>query len=230
MPKRKYSRRTSKPARRVRRRLFKKRRGRNAVPRVLRSLVENKVHDTNGSDTDLGTNGHAMYLNANVAEGDGATNREGRKVTFTSCQYRAIVETTGTADPDPADRFIRFLVFIDKTPVQETMSLSDLISTTNPTIAFRTWNESFRYKMIKDFTVHLPTHRSLVPSTDIESNVIGSRTVDFSIPLKMHTEWISATGGTDQISKNSLVVLAVSNKATSDVKLTWNSRMKFVDL
>lgn len=230
MPKRKYSRSNRSSSRRVRRRLFKKKKGRSAVPRILRSLVETKVHDTSGTDADLGSNGHAMYLNANVAQGDGITQREGRKVTFTNMKFRAIMSTTGTADPDPQDRFVRFLVFIDKTPVQEIVSVSDLISTTNPTISFRTWNESFRYKMLKDVTYQLPVKRDLIPSTDIESNVVGSKRVSFNIPLKMHSEWISTTGGTDQISKNSLVVLAISNLATSDTKLTWNSRMTYVDL
>jgi hypothetical protein len=84
--------------------------------------------------------------------------------------------------------------------------------------------------MLKDVTYRLPMKRSLTPSTDIESNICGSKRISFDIPLKMHTEWLSTTGGTDQISKNSIVVMAISNLATSQVQLDWISRMQYVDL
>ena len=234
MPKRPgFSRSTTRAAKRRRinvKRYKRRRRGCNAVPKVLRSLVEKKVYASSGSDGDVGTNGHFMYLNAGVAQGDNLDERDGRKVTFTKMQFRGTLSTTGSASTDPQDRFVRFLVFIDKTPVQEAATVTELIGTSNPHMSFRTWNESFRYKMLKDVTYRLPMKRDLIPSTDIESNVCGSKRISFDIPLKMHTEWLSTTGGTDQISKNSLVVMAISNLATSNVQLDWISRMQYVDL
>lgn len=230
MPKRKSYARPSRPFKR--RRLFRKktRRGRNAVPRVLRSLVEKKVYGTSGTDADVGSNGHFMYLNAPIAQGDQVTQREGRKITITNLKFRAMLQSDLTANTINQDRYVRFIVFIDKTPNQETMTVGDLLNSTGtPITSFRTWNESFRYKVLKDVTVHLPLRRVLT-SLDVESNTSGSKLVKFNIPMKMGCEWLSTTGGTDQITRNSIGVLAISNQATSRVEMDWVSRVTFLDM
>lgn len=234
MPKRKMSdfyrstkrrRTTYKRQMRARKRM---RRGKNAVPRVLRSLVEKKVYSGTVSDADVGNNGHFMYLNAMIPQGDGIAEREGRKVTCTKVQFRAEFYPDGTA-AYTKDRWIRVLLFIDKTPNQETMALSDIIDPTHPHISFRTWNESFRYKLLKDKLVHLPAERVL-SSIDVTSSFTRSRIVDFSIPLRLPTEWLSTTGGTAQITRNSLCACIVSDNSVADVSMKGVYRVQFVDL
>ena len=235
MPKRKltdyYSarkrRRTNKYKRTVAKRK-RMRRGRNAVPRVLRSLVETKVYSGSVSDADVGNNGHFMYLNALIAQGDALNEREGRKITCTKVQFRAELYPASVSIFNK-DRWVRFLLFIDKTPNQETMSLSDIIDVTHPHISFRTWNESFRYKLLTDKLVKLPCKRQL-NSLDVENTVVGSQVVEFSLPMRMQSEWLSTTGGTDQITRNSLVMAIVSDNSTSYVSMKGVYRVQFVDL
>lgn len=231
MPKRKMS--TSFTSRKRRRtsyqpRRLKFKRGRNAVPRVLRSLVEKKVYSTSGTDSDLGSNGLFLYLNAGVAQGDGLADRDGRKCTFTKCQFRGEIYPDGPGIYN-RDKFVRILIFIDKTPNQEAVSLDDIIDPTHPHMSFRTWNESFRYKLLVDKRVKIDARR-LLSSVDINSTTAESKVVEFSVPLKMQSEWLSTSGGTTQMTKNSLVACVVSNETTSDLAFNWISRMQFVDL
>lgn len=205
------------------------RRGKNAVPRILRGLVEKKLWAATGTDADVGDNGHFMYLNNGLPQGDGLQARDGRKVTFTKLQFRALLQPDGS-NVAYRDQYIRFFVVLDKTPNLEALTLADIVGTTDPILEFRTWNESFRYKVLGEKLIKLNARRLLIPSTDIQSTSYGSQIVDFSIPLNMTTEWLSSTGGTDQCTRNSVCVIAVANDVVSNISMQWYSRMQFVDL
>ena len=214
-----------KKQRRFKRRL---RRGKNAVPRVLRSLVETKVYSQTVSDADISSSGHFMYLNALIDQGDTLAERDGRKITCTKAQLRMELYPNGVST-FLTDRFVRIVIFIDKTPNQESMALTDLIDPTYPTMSFRTWNESFRYKVLSDKRVRLPVQRQY-DSLDVPKNSCGSQIVEYSIPLNMNTEWIGDTGGIGNITKNSLVALVVSDNSTAYVAMKGLVRVHFVDL
>lgn len=205
------------------------------MPRMLRSLVERKVYGQTATTGDIvsNTTSQWFYLNTNIGQGDGIGAREGRTVTITKLQLRGRFSNNGTST-SATPRHLRLLLLIDKVPSQANPSITEIISASEPqTFGFRAWNESFRYKVLKDkkFTINL--QRDLVPSTDAVSALTYNRDFSFSIPMKLRTEWASTTGSVDnsQMTKNSLLFVVFSDfAANSHVKMQYTSRVQYVDL
>lgn len=214
--------------RKIRRVTRRKRKvGKNVVPRALRRLVENKVHDFGASITTLGT-GFQLHNLTNISAGDDITQREGRKVTATSLNVTLHLKgRAASAFSTPVS--VRWAVFVDKTPNQEAPIQSDLFNTTYPPVGPRQWNESFRYRMLKTGLLKVAPCAVNLDSIDAVKAEWPERLVQFTKAINLPIEWTTTTGSEATMSRNAIYFCCFASGASpydGDVI----SRMKFVDL
>lgn len=231
MPKRYRQTRIPFRKRKLRRTSYRKRRvGKRAIPRVLRSLVERKVHDTTAHDQAIGTAGSFFVLN-DVSAGDDVTDREGRKITCTSVKCKLFFHSDGTSSLAPHRGVWRVVLFIDKTPNLEAMSAGDLFLNTTPhnVEGFRIWNESFRYKVLSDKLVRTQDH-ALIDSANLKQFWVKDTQAYASKSMKMGTEFSSTTGSSTTITKNALYLWVCPIENSNDTYVDVNARMIFLDM
>lgn len=231
MPKRQ---RQSKLGFRSRKRRFlgkKKRKGRNAIPRVLRALVERKHHDHTINDQAVTSAGAAYWL-SDLAQGDLCTDREGKKITATSLKINMMWHSDNTALTAPHIGLWRVMVVVDKTPNGEALLVGDLVTGTSPTnvIGFRNWDDNRRYKVLSDKRVRVTDHATIT-AADVQQYYVDTKMSTYSKALNLPIEW--TTGGSALIgatTRNHLYLVVIPAETNNDTYFSYRSRLTFVDM
>ena len=178
-----------------------------------------------GSEADPAT---ALSLTA-TAQGDGESNRDGRKVRLVSVHMRGHIQFEAVADGTAAE-YVRILVVHDKQTNGAQFNAEDVLKDpTNAdldTDAFRNLQYTQRFTVMKDFWV-----RSGNRTYAFDSNTPAGAAVPFKVNINLGNMPVTYTGSTaaiGSIADNSIHVMAICNEGSSNATLKYLSRCRFV--
>ena len=194
-----------------------------------RSGVENKFLDT-ANTSGIIPNGSLFMPSLNVIpQGDGESNRDGRKVTVKSVHYH--LTATSLLASTVTSR-VRVMVILDKQCNGAVISPGLILQTTQIN-SFRSMENIERFTILSDRIVDLPVSAvgSFDPATGITNQLVPtSKRVSFSkscnIPVNFDNT--ATTGVIATIRSNNLCILAFSE--AQNVTLGGYARIRFTDL
>lgn len=182
------------------------------------AIVANSVA---GSEVDPGT---TNCLNA-VAQGDGPTNRDGRKYHVLSIHIRGFINFVDQTAPYTADH-VRILLVLDKQTNAAQLNAEDvLVSSTPATTAFRNLEFSERFRVLRDMTLKKPDVGSGTLTNTWRATKPFKMNVNFKQPLPVTCS--GTTGNVTAINDHSLHLIAISFNGSSN-ELNYQSRCRFV--
>ena len=168
-----------------------------------------------------------------IAQGDGESNRDGRKCTVTSCFITGVIEVAKQADQTDGD--IGGTVFIALVQDRQTngalLNSEDVFS--NPgaldhlaTSPLRNMQYTNRFKVLARKLIQLPQAEMTYDGTNIEQG-------GFHVPFMLSWRGVMPmqfTGTTSDISNsqtNSLHVIAYCSDTTQVPQMSYNCRVRF---
>ena len=205
--------------------------------------IETKFYDTFLLDRNLtkptdGSGGEcdqsATVGPTTIAQGDGESNRDGRKCVVKSCYVTGIIEVPKQADQIASD--IGGTVFVAL--VQDTQTNGALLNSedvfTNPggldhlaTSPLRNMQYTNRFKVLARKLIQLPQAELVYDGTNIEQG-------GFHVPFMLSWRGVMPmlfTGTTSDISNsvtNSLHIVAYCSDTTQAPAMSYNCRVRFV--
>lgn len=179
------------------------------MAKYVKSLVnvEKKYFDTSES-TAVSTTATLTHLTA-VAQGDGATSRDGNTFRCKSLQMRDVFSINGAATVSN----IRYIVFIWKDDTAPTVA--DILDDSDYTSLLNIETSS-KYRILRDYSYSID-----------QSGDKGSIMRNGYIPLNLVVKFDNTTGA--DYMNNSIWALAVSSEATNTVARSSKYRIRFVD-
>lgn len=172
------------------------------------------------------TGGVALQTLCNIAEGNGLSERNGRRVTIKSIQIK------GTAEKkvgNPHDNMMLCLV-LDR-QCNKANATYDSVYEASDYFAFPNVSNQKRFKILKNWYIDINAHSSVELST---VSVPDPEAVSFECYLKNLNIEINyddslSTGVVSTITSNNLFLMGVSsNSSTSEIKL--NCRLRYTDI
>ncbi len=179
-----------------------------------------------GGELDDGT---ALAVSA-VAQGDGESNRDGRKMEILSVHIKGLlrlIQQEAVGNPT-ANAVIRLILVLDKQTNGAQLNAEDVVTVTTVDVnAWRNLQNSQRFRILKDERFNLQT---LVMTT---FQVNDFSTCQQETPFEFHVVFkkpivVNHTGTTAvvaSIADNSIHLIGVSSNATSQI--TYVSRVRF---
>lgn len=179
------------------------------------------VNTVTGSEIDPGT---TNCLNA-VAQGDGPTNRDGRKYHVLSVHVRGYINFVDETAPYTSDH-CRILLVLDKQTNAAQLNAEDvLVSSTPATGAFRNLEFSERFRVLREFTVQKPSVGSGTTTNTWRATKPFKINYVFKRPLPVTCS--GTTGNVTAINDHSIHLIAISFNGTSN-EINYQSRCRFV--
>lgn len=184
------------------------------------------VATTAGAEADPAAN--ASCLNA-VAQGDGESNRDGRKIVLKSIQLRGHITQTTTseqADINPS-RVVRLLLVLDQQTNGVQLNSEDVVtSSTNVEHAYYNLQHSGRFRILYDKTFVQPV--SAAGTDNANTNSVGFDTKIFKVykSLNIPVTFDGTTEDIANITDNSLHVICFASQTGG--YLEYESRLRFV--
>lgn len=168
-------------------------------------------------------------LNA-MAQGDGAQNREGRKIKINAVHLQGHVlfadQDISTPGTNP---YVRIFLVLDTQTNATQMNSEDLLQDPSDAdldaCAFRNLEYSGRFRVLKEVYVKKPMAPSVWDGT---SSLVAGTLTPFEMHVKCNivTHFVSSTPSVADISDNSLHVIAVGTNGIS-ATLRYISRVRF---
>lgn len=203
--------------------------------------VENKYFDTEYANqpilaTVVGSESSpATYKSLNsISQGDGETQRDGKKVRLTSMYIRGMVFVADQNDLAIGSKgtTVRLLVVQDRQTNGDQLNAEDVLKdpTSTYTDAFAHINLKYskRFKILHDQTVDLFPPTLSYDGTNMEAGGMNS---SFQIYKKLNIDVnYSGTGGTvSDIVDNSIQIIAIGTQVYGGaLALSYNARVRFV--
>ncbi len=168
---------------------------------------------------------------SSIAQGDGESQRDGRKVELLSVHIKgiAILACTETVTTPTDTAIIRLILFLDKQTNGAQANAEDVVTaTTDDVNAWRNLQNSQRFRILKDIRMQLDV-----------TNMTQSGANDFSnagqkVPFEMHVVFkkpivVNHTGTTavvTSIADNSIHLIGASTSSAL-VTISYTSRVRF---
>ncbi len=174
--------------------------------------------------------GTALSLSA-VAQGDGESNRDGRRMEMLSVHLKGFVTLNCVeTNASPTDsEVVRLILVLDKQTNGAQLNAEDVVTVTTFDVnAWRNLQNSQRFRILKDHIINL----QITTATQEAVNDYSSGGMKF--PFEMHVVFkkpitVNHTGTTAVIASvadNSIHLIGVSTHATL-VTINYNSRVRF---
>ncbi len=185
---------------------------------------ELKFHDVNLNVDPLAVAGSVTASLNLIAQGNGESQRLGRKCFVKSIHIRGRwqVDTAGASDQDTT---IRMIIFIDKQCNGATAAVTDILDSAGYT-SFRSLVNSGRFKICMDrnYTLHKDTEH-----TSADAVVTFQKTRDFQWHKKLNVPLLfdGATGAITEICCQNIGVLFICDNVGSAPKFNGNVRLRF---
>lgn len=209
---------------------------------LLSSKSEMKCVDNTSTGATLAFTSAApkALLNGSVP-GNAIQNRLGRRIRMKSLRIQGMINQY-QAGTTPIDDFIHIYVVYDSQPNGATFATADLIqscdaagTTGTGTFSFINMSNSKRFKVIRHESMKIETTGAAANQPAQESTDFKKvQSIDWWIPLKdLDTQYNTGTAGTIadiQTGSLYLMLFGASAAADSQYALTYNTRLRFVDL
>lgn len=204
-------------------------------PGRLQALGELKFLDTVKVATAIGTTGTALSTTLLVIpQGNGESERQGRKVTIRSIQFRGKVNFPSTSTILDMDQRVRILVYVDSQTNKLAAPLADIVNTagTVDIDAFRDLSNTSRFKVLMDRIVNLPVHAVRQSSATVGANVPQLHSWQFFKKLNVPIEYDSSAddGTLATITSNNIGIFAISHTATEAPLVGYTCRVRYTDM
>ncbi len=181
------------------------------------------VASQTGAEADPAT---VNCLNA-IAQGDGESNRDGRKCTLTSLHLRGLVTLDGTETTTLAQgRKVRVIVVHDTQTNGAQLNSEDVyLTATNVGDAYRNLQFVKRFKILKDATFDMNPQAGAGNGTANDSPGI-IKSFKWNFKFKIPVVHNGTTANVSTITDSSLHVIAFAN--STGTTLAYESRIRFV--
>lgn len=184
-------------------------------------------------DTALGqtavTQAGAVYTNLNVvAQGDGQSQRIGRKIVIKSIYFKGIVQKDGAAATANTSDTVRIIVIQDKQANGQVFAATDYLDSANYLSHKNLANEN-RFKCLSDqtFSLSCPSGSYTGAAASFgEGRRTWEKYMRCNIPIEYDTT--ATTGAIATQRSNSIAVLAISESATIST-IQYNCRIRYSD-
>lgn len=180
--------------------------------------IETKYLDTILASTTLATTGTILSPSLNIiAQGDGQSDREGRRVVITKISIRGIAATTAAEDTDA----YRFILYQDKQCNGATATVANILEST-VSLSFNNMSNSRRFKILWD------THNVVGPNAGVTAAFAqGLEWIKVNIPCDIPIDYNSTatTGALTTQTSNNIGILGIS--VLGLVNVTYHVRIRF---
>ncbi len=199
--------------------------------------MESKFFDTESTSDAFATTWAPMEnattgLSA-MSQGDGESQRDGRKLHITSIHIKGMVTAPATESQTAPlnDRICRFCLVLDTQTNGAQLTATNVMDggQTLDVFSFRNLQFTHRFKVLFDKTINVPISKACV--NEGAANLFANAVVQipFTINKKFKTPIPVLMGGTTadivNVTDNSLHMIGVSNTAVLD--LSYQSRIRF---
>lgn len=178
----------------------------------------------------------ALALNA-IAQGDGASNRDGRQAVMKSVQVTGMLirEAVATGDVEAqGDQYVRLVLLEDTQTNGAQFNAEDVFVDPTDTdldpFTFRNLEYAKRFRILKDESFIIPASGSAGDPTAAGTGA-AIKKFKWSVPLNRPVNYSGTTAAVASITDYSYHVMAVKAAITggaSDVSLKYVSRVRFV--
>jgi len=169
------------------------------------------------------------------AQGDGESNRDGKKINITSAHVTGTIYCAAQANQTASDAapvvFIALVLDMQTNGAQlnsedvYTNPLGNSIANVNP---LRNLQYSKRFKVLKTKTLQLPVPSITYDGTNIEqSGFVRSFRMDIS-KMALPVTFTATTAGVANVVDNSLHIIAVATNIDMAPAISYNARIRFV--
>lgn len=187
------------------------------------------VATTNGAEVDPAAD--LSCLNA-IAQGDGESNRDGRRCILKSVYVKGVLEASGVADaadPQPA-KVVRVIMVLDRQTNGVQLNSEDVLkdSAGSDVNSFTNLQHSGRFRIMYDRTFVIPTGVVMADGANTGSQQMGKVPFKIYRNLNIPVTFDGTTENIANITDNSLHMLAICDNATGIPKISYQARVRFV--
>jgi len=200
--------------------------------------IETKFYDTGIAGTaivataagaEMDPTPNILCLNA-ITQGDGESQRDGRKVILKSLQIKGMINAdavANAADP-PAGRLIRILVVQDKQTNGAQLNSEDVIKDAGflDVLSMRNLQYSKRFVVHYDKVIRMIPTATMEDGANTSSTSYANQGFKFFKNLNVPVNFTSTTEAIANITDNSFHVIALAND--TGCNLFYQSRVRFV--
>lgn len=180
--------------------------------------IETKYLDTTVASTTLSNVGTILSNSLNVIpQGDGQSDREGRRVIIVKISLRGIISTDATEDTDS----YRFIIYMD-TQTNAAAATVAMILESTVVLSFNNMSNSRRFRILYD------SHGVLSPTAGIVGAFASTtKWIKFNKKCNIIIDYnaTATTGAIGTITSNNIGVLGISTSGRANV--TFTARIRF---
>ncbi len=195
-------------------------------PAVIASLgVEKKFFDGSKGNTNVSSAGTiADDSLVEIAQGDGESNRDGRKVIIKSIHVKGLCKADATSVPTETGNRIRIVMYQDKQANGATATVADLLEDSDIN-GFRNLTNSGRFNFMYDRSYDL---NNMAGAFDGTNDQFGELHLGFSInkTCEIPVQFSSTTGAITEITSNNIGMMFIDEEGNSTIQYRW--RVRFV--
>lgn len=192
---------------------------------------EHKFLDTQQIIQQISNNGTILAGLNHIAQGNGESERTGRKVTVRSLRIKGEWHMPSTATVADQDQRIRIVVYCDK-QTNGTVATIPLIHSLAGTVninSFRSLANVSRFNILYDKTFNIPIN-ALAASNDANVPLIrGFRFNRTGLNIPLEFDDSAPDGSIATIRTNNIGVYAISNRANEPPEVTFIARIRYSD-
>ncbi len=195
-------------------------------PAVIASLgVEKKFFDGSKGNTSVSATGTITDDSlVEIPQGDGESNRDGRKVIVKSIHVKGLCKADSTSAPTETGNRIRIIMYLDKQVNGATAAVTDLLEDADIN-GFRNLTNSGRFTFLYDRSYDL---NNMAGAFDGTNDQFGELHLGFSInkTVEIPVQYNSTAGAITEITSNNIGMLFIDEEGNSTVQYRW--RVRFV--
>lgn len=192
--------------------------------------TEKKYHDLRAANTFVG--GPQVLLLNGVAQGDGASTRDGDQLKMIKIQTNLVLQNDSTPSV-----YFRALLVLDKQSDGAAPAFTEIFDSGTAATAplqFMNLDNNMRFRIIKDCGLHSVEGKKATDPGGERNIKLISVYKEFHDNKKKGVDGIKvrfsgATSGVGDISTNALYLILIPSTNTTSLSYEYNSRMRYVD-
>ncbi len=216
----------SRSAKKARRSPYRTPRAGRVSPAVIASLgVEKKFFDGSKGNTSISATGTITDDSLNeIAQGDGESNRDGRKIIIKSVHVKGLVKADAATTPTTTGNRIRIIMYLDKQANGATATVADLLEDADIN-GFRNLSNSGRFTFWYDRSMDL---NNIAGSYDGAGDQFGEMHKGFKInkSCDIPVQFNSTAGAITELTSNNIGMCMIDEEGNSTAQYRW--RVRFV--
>ncbi len=196
--------------------------------RVLTQAIEYKFLDTAVASNVIVTAGEIITASTHIlVQGDGDSQREGRKVVVSSLFFRGSLTMPSQTNKDSTSDRIRLIVYVDKQANKAAPAILDILETADQD-SFRNLTNTKRFRFLYDKTVAMNCLGGAGNGTaDAWAESVKHLQMSFT-DLNLPIQYTSTTGAITENTSNVIGMMGITQGG--DAKIEGNWRCRYIDL